>query len=761
MKRGLKIFGIVFGVIVAILLIIPLFVNVDKFRPEIEKKVGQAINSKVKLGTLSLGLVPSIRIKTTALEVTPKDPNYPEKIVNCSDLKVSVPWTAIFGTVTATVEMSKPEIQIVERNGKYNFEVLTSADQAKEASPPAEKKEGPSFVEKKIDSARLTLQVKEAKVSLKSQKANANIVVDELSLKNLGLNSPIDIKVISTVNYADESIEVKGPFEFTGDVETTKKGNDLSAAFDVVGDFSKMLIKAGASFNKAEKVPFKFHMVGQFNKSATTDLNISDLNFELASLKLAGKAAAAGIQGDAGTMDVDIVNKTSSLEDIASLSPLLNDYKLQGSFSFFAKAKGTTKNPTLDIELKADNIKGKTPKLGLPINQLNVKLKVHGTLEDPVVELDPADMLIGKSDLRLRMKGHGLKAPDLVVSLQSKSLDLAFLNSGKESAAGAKSGESNGSGKALDAALDEMAPSVEKSLKNPMLDKAKLALTVNFGELKLQGAKLDNLNVQANYSGRSFSVKDASFAGYHGKVKMSGSSKLIPSAPTYDYNLKIDDVNLADAIAAHAPEWKGQLSGVLRGTSRIAGAGLRKSQLDKSLQGSIAGEIVHGHTSLQLSKILSVVMKQLPQRPDLKSAASEDKLKGKFKTLKLNTAIAGRKIIFKTLDILFEPDEYNFGEIQYKAEGSLTFEKYLDLVGNVFLDPKVVKWPEAVGKSGKIEIPIKLAGPMDAAKPDIGYSISKMGTRVLKKTVEKEAQKGIQKILEGQKPADILKNIFK
>jgi hypothetical protein len=203
------------------------------------------------------------------------------------------------------------------------------------------------------------------------------------------------------------------------------------------------------------------------------------------------------------------------------------------------------------------------------------------------------------------------------------------------------------------------------------------------------------------------------------------------------------------------------MSGTLGGVAKFKGAGLRKSQIDKNLQGGINGEIVKGNTSLELSKIVSTVMKQLPQKPEMKGNATNDKLKGKFRTLKMDTKLQGRKLLFTNLDIVFEPDEYNMGEIQYKADGSLTFERQLDLTGNVFLSPQVVKWPEAVGKSGKIEIPIKLSGPMDSAKPDISYTISKMGTRVLKKTVEKEVTKGIQKVLEGQKPEDVLKGLFK
>ncbi len=759
MKRGLKIFGIILAVVFAILLIIPFFVNVDKFRPQIEAKVGEAMNSKVVLGKLSMSLIPSLKISTQTIEVTPLDPQYPEKFLTGSDMKLSLPLWALLGSPSVTIELSKPQLAIIEKNGKYNFETFIKKEATPEKAPEAAT-ESSSFIQNKIEAARLTLKVIEAKVSLRSTKANADVVIDEMLLKNLGLNAPIDIKILSNVNYKSEEIEVKGPFEFSGEVVTSKNGDEIAADFDLIGDFSTMLMKVGSTFQKLEKVPFKFHMKGAFKKGATTDLNVSDLVFELASLKLAGKMAATGIGTETGTVDFDIKNQTSKLEDIAALSPLLNDYKLQGNMSFFAKAKGSVKNPALDIEFKADDLKGKTPKLGLPINELKIKLKVQGTLEEPIVELDPADLLIGKSDLRLRMTAKGLKAPDVKISLESKHLDLAFLKSGKESEAGTSEAEA-AKGKALDAALDEMAPGIEKSLKNPMLDKAKVVFTIDFKELKLQGAKLSNVSMQSSYNERNFALKDASFNGYGGQVQMLGASRLNPAAMTYDYTMKLRNIDLAKGIAAHAPEWKGQLSGTLNGTAKLKGAGLRKSQIEKTLTGGIDGEITKGNTSLQLSKIVSTVMKQLPQKPDLKGEVSGDRLKGKFKTLKLNSTLQGRTIAFSNLDIIFEPDEYNLGELQFKAAGTLTFERMMALTGNVFLSPEVVKWPEGVGKSGKIEIPIKVSGPMDAAKPDIQYTIKNMGTRVLKKTAEKELKKGIQKVLEGQKPADVLKNIFK
>lgn len=762
MKRGLKIAGIVFGSLLVILLIIPFFVSVDKYRPEIESKVGAATNSTVKLGELSLGLIPSIRISTKSVEITPKDPLFKEQILKGSELNLSVPLYGLLFAPSATIELVKPEIQIIQKDGKYNFETLMQAKAPEEKkTEAATQQESSSFVQSRIESARLTLKMQDAKLLLKSAKANADVVIDELLLKNLGMNAPIDVKIISNVNYKDESAELNGPFEFSGEILTSKSGDEVGAEFDLVGDFSSMLIKMGASFHKAAKVPLKFNLVGQYSKAATTNVKVSDMNFEVATFKLAGTADVKEMGSEAGVLDFDLKNKSSKLEDIAALSPLLNDYKLQGNVSFYAKAKGPIKNPALDIEFKADDLKGKTPKLGLPINELKVRIKVDGTLEDPIISVDPADLLIGKSDLRFRMNARGKAAPDVKISLTSKSLDLAFLNSGKESQAGKSEAEGAAQGKALDAALDEMAPSVEKSLKNPMLDKAKVAFNLDFGQLKLQGASLANVKLAANYQARSLSLKDASFSGYGGSIQMTGASKLVPAALSYDYTLKLNSIDLAKAIAAHAPAWKGQLSGILKGNAKFVGAGLRKAQIEKNLSGGINGEILNGNTSLQLSKIVSTVMKQLPQKPDLKGNVSEDKLKGKFKTLKLDSKIVGRKIAMNNLDVVFEPDEYNLGEIQFKAAGQVTFDRMIDLAGNVFLSPQVIKWPEAVGKSGKIEIPVKMSGPMDAAKPDVNYTIKNMGSRVLKKTVEKEVQKGLQKVLEGQKPEDVLKNIFK
>ena len=764
MKKILKITAAIVGFILLVLLIVPFFINVDKFRPQLESKAGEALNAKVELGKLGLRLIPNLTISSDRLVVTPKDPRFPESVIKSDKFKISIPLLSLLGAPRATLQLDQPEIFVVEREGKLNVSTMTSENKPNDVNtkPPAAEESDSSFLSRKLANAKLSLLVSKANIKYQTPKNNVALIVDELQLDNLGLNSSTDLKLKSSVDFKGENALVKGPFEFSGIVKSEKLGEAIKLNFDIEGDFSKTQIKTGSTFDKPENVPLKFNFVGQAEKGTETSLQIEKLKFQLASFEVDGSAGATGIGSENAQVHLDVKNGTSKLEDLSDLSPLLADYKLKGAVEFFAKVNGPQKNPTLDIYFQGKNLTGKTPKLNLPIKQLDVQLKVKGTLEDPIVELDPADILVGSSDVQIKLVAQGLKEPKAKVDISSKSLDLAFLTTGDESKAGkSTSSASPQQGKALDAALDEMAPTVEKSLRNKLLDRAQVNFSLRLGEVKLKGTKLSNVNVGATLNSRVLTVKQANFSGYSGSVGLSGTSKLIPSAPTFNYVLKLQNISLEQAIVAHAPAWNGQLGGSLSGNAAIKGEGIKKTQVAANLGGSIKGTIVHGHTSLELSKIVSLIMKQLPQKPDLKGNATGERLKGKFRTLEMSSRIVGRKIDFDNLNIVFEPDEYNLGEVQFKATGWLNFERQLELVGNVFLSPQVLRWPEAVGPSGKIEIPVKITGPMDGAKPDYGYTISKMGGRVLKNTLQNEAKKGLQNILQGKNPGDLLKGLFK
>ena len=56
MKRFLIIVGIVLAVIVVAILLVPLFINVDSFRPDVEKKLSEALGRQVQIGKITASI---------------------------------------------------------------------------------------------------------------------------------------------------------------------------------------------------------------------------------------------------------------------------------------------------------------------------------------------------------------------------------------------------------------------------------------------------------------------------------------------------------------------------------------------------------------------------------------------------------------------------------------------------------------------------------------------------------------------------------
>jgi len=139
-KRTLKIAGIVVGVIVLILIALPLFININSFRPKIESEVTNALGRPVKLGDLSLSVLSgTVGVDDIAIGDDPTFSKSP--FVTAKSLKVGVELMPLIFSkqinVTA-IELDEPQITLLRAaNGTWNFSSL-GATGAKKA-PEAEK----------------------------------------------------------------------------------------------------------------------------------------------------------------------------------------------------------------------------------------------------------------------------------------------------------------------------------------------------------------------------------------------------------------------------------------------------------------------------------------------------------------------------------------------------------------------------------------------------------------------------------------------
>src|SRR4051812_22597495 len=119
MKKLIKVIGIIFVLLVAVAVVVPLFVDVDKYRPQIVQMANERINGKLELGKLSLSLWGQIRIQIAGLTLVD---NNGTQLVSVKDAYFHVPFLSILsGSPSLVFKMDNPVVNLVKNKaGKLN-----------------------------------------------------------------------------------------------------------------------------------------------------------------------------------------------------------------------------------------------------------------------------------------------------------------------------------------------------------------------------------------------------------------------------------------------------------------------------------------------------------------------------------------------------------------------------------------------------------------------------------------------------------------
>jgi uncharacterized protein involved in outer membrane biogenesis len=135
--RKLKIIlGIVGAVLVLLVLGVWLFVDVNKFQPQIQAKLEQQLHRKVTLGKMSLGLLP---VRFTVKDVViAEDPAFKSSFpfTQARELDVRVRLLPLLGgsVQVASIDLQEPSVELIrDKKGVWNF---TSLSAAPEGTPP-------------------------------------------------------------------------------------------------------------------------------------------------------------------------------------------------------------------------------------------------------------------------------------------------------------------------------------------------------------------------------------------------------------------------------------------------------------------------------------------------------------------------------------------------------------------------------------------------------------------------------------------------
>ena len=144
MKRFLIISGIIVAVLLLLVVLVPLFVNVDSFRPELEKKLSAALNRNVQIAKLDASILSG---GASASDITiADDPAFNKgPFLRASSVKVGVELIPLIFSrqlKVTSITVQKPEITLLKNSaGKWNYSTLgakkekNSADSSGKAAP--------------------------------------------------------------------------------------------------------------------------------------------------------------------------------------------------------------------------------------------------------------------------------------------------------------------------------------------------------------------------------------------------------------------------------------------------------------------------------------------------------------------------------------------------------------------------------------------------------------------------------------------------
>jgi AsmA protein len=141
-KRWLRIVLIALAVILVILLVLPLFININSYRPKIEAQSSSALGRQVSIGNLDLSLLSgSVKAENVAIADDPAFSKSP--FLTAKSLKIGVVlMPLIFSKQLKITEilLERPQITLLRAaNGKWNYSSLGGASEKKpeEAKPGA------------------------------------------------------------------------------------------------------------------------------------------------------------------------------------------------------------------------------------------------------------------------------------------------------------------------------------------------------------------------------------------------------------------------------------------------------------------------------------------------------------------------------------------------------------------------------------------------------------------------------------------------
>jgi AsmA protein len=160
MRRTLKLVGIVVLVLLAVVLVVPFLINVDRFKPMLESELSTALNREVKLGNLKFSLLAG-EVSADDLSISEDQAFGKPAFIRAKSLAVGAqiwPFLISRKLVVTYLTIDRPEIALMQApSGNWNFSSLGAANTPAKAPAPGTEPLNLEVKLVKITNGRVTL----------------------------------------------------------------------------------------------------------------------------------------------------------------------------------------------------------------------------------------------------------------------------------------------------------------------------------------------------------------------------------------------------------------------------------------------------------------------------------------------------------------------------------------------------------------------------------------------------------------------------
>jgi AsmA protein len=442
MKRLLVISGIIVGVLLLLVVLVPLFINVDSFRPDLEKKLSAALNRSVHIGKLDASIFSG---GATASDISiADDPAFNKgPFLRASSVKVGVQLMPLIFSrqlKVKSIAVQKPEITLLKNGaGKWNYSTLGSTQKA---APEPSGKSAPDVSVDKFQIVDGTVRVGNSSghaAGKESVYQNVNLVAHNISAQSAmpftlsavmpgggsldlegqagplnptdSAKSPLEAKIklknvdLGSTGFVDSSSGVGGALDFDGQVKSD--GHHLHSEGKAKAT-NLRVIKGGQPAKQPVTLDYKSEY-GLDSETGTIDANLRTGN------SLTNASGTLNAKGQEMLANLKIRGKDMAVNDVQGLLPAFGVVMPSG-----ASLQGGNINMDLAAEGPLDRlvINGPLNITGTHLSGFNLGSKL-GAIAAFTGNKGSTDTLIQTFSSALRVAPEGIRAENIVLDVPS------------------------------------------------------------------------------------------------------------------------------------------------------------------------------------------------------------------------------------------------------------------------------------------------------------------------------------------------------